>query len=105
MPLRRHFIPLCALVSFGCSGGDLLVPGDGQPTDGEQPAPSATVSTISAAPAAVDAVTGTASIIVTVRDENGDPVQGATVTLQGTGSGNTLVQPGLRVLTGSRPGH
>jgi hypothetical protein len=39
-------------------------------------------------------VTGTASIIVTVRDENGDPIQGATVALQSTGSGNTLIQPG-----------
>jgi hypothetical protein len=30
-----------------------------------------------------------------VRDENGDPVEGATVTLQATGGGNALVQPGL----------
>ena len=93
--LSRLFVPLFALASFGCTGGDLLVPGDGQPTDGEQPAPSATVSTITAAPASVDAVTGTSSIIVTVRDENGDPIQGASVTLQGTGSGNTLLQPGV----------
>ncbi len=93
--LRRLFIPLCALASFGCTGGDLLVPGDEQPTDGQPPAPSTTVSTITAAPASVEAVSGTSSIVVTVRDENGDPVQGATVTLQGTGSGNTFLQPGL----------
>src|SRR5688572_19101184 len=77
--LRRLCIPLGVLASFGCTGGDLLVPGDEQPTDGQQTALSATVSTMTAAPASIDAVTGTASIIVTARDENGDPVEGATV--------------------------
>src|SRR5688572_27213008 len=103
--LRRLCIPLGVLASFGCTGGDLLVPGEEQPTDGQQTALSATVSTMTAAPASIDAVTGTASIIVTARDENGDPVEGATVTLHGTGSGNTFRQPSLTgpdgVATGS----
>jgi adhesin/invasin len=37
--------------------------------------------------------TGTSTITVTVNDASGHPVGGATVTLQATGSGNTLAQP------------
>jgi Bacterial Ig-like domain (group 1) len=90
--LRRLSIPFCAIISFGC-GGELVIPGEEQPVDGQQPVPSAAVSAISAAPSTMEAVTGSSSIIVTVRDETGEPVEGATVTLHGTGSGNTLLQP------------
>jgi hypothetical protein len=43
----------------------------------------------------VEAVTGSSNIVVTVRDENEDPVEGATVTLRATGGGNALVQPSV----------
>ena len=55
--------------------------------------PSASLSTISAEPASIEPGTGSSTITVTVRDEEGDPVQGAAVTLQATGDGNTLTQP------------
>lgn len=55
--------------------------------------PSATRSTISAAPTSIVAASGTSTITVRVRDDNGDPVEGATVVLQATGDGNTLTQP------------
>jgi hypothetical protein len=77
------------LISWACGGGDLGLPSDG--SDGG--APSAVRSTISAEPALIEVGTGTSMITVTVRDEAGDPVAGATVALQATGSGNTLTQP------------
>ena len=55
--------------------------------------PSASLSTVSASPTSIQAVTGTSTITVTVRDGNGSPVQGATVALAASGSGNTLTQP------------
>ncbi|HEX6104472.1 MAG TPA: Ig-like domain-containing protein [Gemmatimonadales bacterium] len=55
--------------------------------------PSATRSTVSADPTSIQAISGTSTITVTVRDGNGSPVSGATVSLQATGSGNTLTQP------------
>jgi adhesin/invasin len=51
------------------------------------------LSTVSAEPTSIPAITGTAAITVTVRDGSGAPVSGATVTLQATGSGNTVTQP------------
>jgi hypothetical protein len=55
--------------------------------------PSATRSTVSADPSSIAVATGTSTITVTVRDERGNPVEGATVSLQANGTGNTLIQP------------
>jgi hypothetical protein len=55
--------------------------------------PSAERSTILAEPSSIEAGSGTSIIAVTVRDEAGNPVQGATVTLEASGEGNTLTQP------------
>ncbi|HEY6157905.1 MAG TPA: Ig-like domain-containing protein, partial [Gemmatimonadales bacterium] len=56
--------------------------------------PSAAQSTVVAAPAAITAGAGSSTITVTVRDANGNPIQGATVTLAVTpAGGSTLTQP------------
>jgi hypothetical protein len=55
--------------------------------------PSASLSTVSAAPTTIQAINGSSIITVTVRDGGGAPVSGATVQLSATGSGNTLGQP------------
>ncbi len=57
------------------------------------PPVSASLSTVAAAPTAITAGGGGATITVTVKDANGNPVGGATVVLTATGSGNTLTQP------------
>src|SRR5207253_2769815 len=55
--------------------------------------------TVSAAQSTVTAISpiaagsGTSTITVTARDANGNPIQGATVVLAATGSGNTLTRP------------
>src|SRR5207247_1308375 len=54
---------------------------------------SASQSTVAAAPSTIEAGTGSSPITVTARDANGNPIAGATVQLQATGSGNTLTQP------------
>jgi adhesin/invasin len=56
---------------------------------------SAALSTVAAAPGTIEAGTGSATITVTVRDANGDPMSGAAVELAATGAGNTLSAPGL----------
>ncbi len=61
--------------------------------DAPAPGPSAERSSVTAAPASIQVATGVAVITVTVRDEDGEPVVGATVTLSATGAGNTLTQP------------
>src|SRR5207302_869727 len=53
---------------------------------------SASQSTVSAT-SPIAAGSGTSTITVTARDANGNPIQGATVVLAATGSGNTLTQP------------
>src|SRR5205823_3662551 len=66
-----------------------------------QPAPvtvtssgvTAAQSTVLAAPPTIEAGTGISTITVTARDANGNPISGATVQLQASGSGNTLTQP------------
>ena len=62
-------------------------------SDGSGSEPSASRSTISAEPSSILAGTGASTIVVTVLDQSGDPVEGATVTLQGTGESNDLAQP------------
>jgi adhesin/invasin len=64
--------------------------------EGESPGgaiPSGTRSTISVDPSTIDAGAGTATVTVTVLDDGGNPVSGATVTLQASGGGNNLSQP------------
>jgi hypothetical protein len=77
------------LLSWACGGSDLRLP----PEESGGGMPSAGRSTISAVPASIEAGTGMSTITVTVRDEAGDPVEGAVVALQATGTGNTLIQP------------
>jgi hypothetical protein len=55
--------------------------------------PSADLSTITASPASIEAGTGQSTITVTVRDGQGTPIEGATVTLSASGTGNLLTQP------------
>jgi adhesin/invasin len=55
--------------------------------------PSASRTSVTADPSSIPALTGTATITVTVRDAAGGPVSGASVVLVATGSGNTLTQP------------
>jgi adhesin/invasin len=50
-------------------------------------------STVVAAPTSITAGTETSTITVTAKDALGNPIQGATVVLATTGSGNTLTQP------------
>ncbi len=83
---RPFALTLATLAAAGCAGGDLVLPSG---VDG----PSAGRSALSAAPASIEAGSATSAIAVTVRDGDGNPVEGATVTLQATGGGNTLTQP------------
>jgi hypothetical protein len=57
------------------------------------PQPSAGLSSVTASPESIEAVTGLSVIRVTVRDGQGDPIAGATVALAATGPGNVLTQP------------
>jgi hypothetical protein len=82
----RAVIAGAAFVTFTAVGTS----GDG---GGGGSVPSASRSTVSADPTSIPAGTGTSAITVTVLDEQGTPVQGATVSLQASGSGNTLTQP------------
>ncbi len=54
---------------------------------------SAAQSTVSANPTSISTDGETSTITVTARDANGNPIQGATVVLAATGTGNTLTQP------------
>ena len=65
----------------------------GTEDDGSGDGPSASRSEVAADPDVIEAVTGSATIRVTVRDGSGDPVEGADVELEGSGGGNTLTQP------------
>jgi Bacterial Ig-like domain (group 1) len=87
--LLRLTASATVLSLFACGGEDLVLPTDGVPGSES----SAHLSTISVDPSSIEAGNGTSSIRVTVRDEQGEPVPGAVVTLSATGSGNTLVQP------------
>ncbi len=56
--------------------------------------PSGSASTVEADPGTITVTSGSATITVTVTDDYGNPVAGATVILDATGTGNTLTQPG-----------
>ncbi|MGH7567794.1 MAG: Ig-like domain-containing protein [Gemmatimonadales bacterium] len=53
---------------------------------------SASLSTVSASPTTIPAVTGTSTITVTAKDAFGNAIVGAAVVLNATGVGNTLTQ-------------
>jgi hypothetical protein len=76
------------VVAFTANGS-----GGGGGGGGGGSGPSASRSTVSADPTSIEAITGTSTITVTVRDGSGAGIQGATVALSATGSGNTLTQP------------
>jgi Bacterial Ig-like domain (group 1) len=82
----------------------------GQPSDSDSiqvAAPSASRSSVTAAPDTITASRGalTATITVTVRDGNGVPLRGATVTLDAApDTGNTLTQPGVTDANGQVTG-
>jgi adhesin/invasin len=59
----------------------------------DAPRPSAELSSVTASPESIEAVTGLSVIRVVVRDGQGDPLAGATVTLAAIGAGNVLNQP------------
>ena len=61
---------------------------------------SATVSTIDALPATIDAATGVSTITVTVHDGQGHVIPGASVELLASGSGNTVAPEGLTDASG-----
>ncbi|HJS44305.1 MAG TPA: Ig-like domain-containing protein, partial [Gemmatimonadales bacterium] len=65
---------------------------------------NAAQSTVIAAPTSITAGTGTSTITVTARDANGNPIQGATIVLAASGSGNTVTQPGLTNASGVATG-
>jgi hypothetical protein len=86
--------------SIGPNRLEAQVPGIGSVTfsavatpDGGPPEPSGSTSTIEATPSSIPVGSGTATITVTVRDANGDPVSGATVVLGASGDAVTLTQP------------
>jgi len=85
------FIPIAGQ-TFTDSGSTACHGPGGPPPGGGV---SASLSTVSAAPTTIPASSGasTTTITVTAKDENGNPVSGATVVLSATGSGNTLTQP------------
>ncbi|HET9383659.1 MAG TPA: invasin domain 3-containing protein, partial [Gemmatimonadales bacterium] len=54
---------------------------------------SADQSTVAVTPGSITAGSGLATITVTARDAFGNPIEGAAVVLEATGTGNTLIQP------------
>jgi len=56
--------------------------------------PSASISTVTASPTSITAGSGVSNITVTVKDDFGNRISGATVVLAASGTGNTLTQPG-----------
>ena len=59
----------------------------------DPPEPSGELSSLTATPGSIEAITGVANITVTVRDQRGEPIAGATVTLLASGPSNFLTQP------------
>ena len=82
-----QFVPVAGQTASDAGSGSC------HKTAGAGTAVSAAQSTVSASPAAFTAGSGTATITVTAKDANGNPISGATVVLAATGSGNTLTQP------------
>ena len=87
--------PLPILTALSCGGGELTLPpqGDGIGEGGEAVVPSPALTTVTAAPTVIPVVMGVSEITVTVRDETGARVPGATVLLTASGTGTTITQP------------
>lgn len=66
----------------------------------EPPTPSAGGSSLSVEPNTIQLGLGTATITVVVRDEEGNPIEGAVVVLRASGDGNSITQPELTGPTG-----
>ncbi len=81
------FVPVAGS-TFSDSGSTAChaAPGSGSAVSPSQ-------STLAAAPTALTAGSGSATITVTVKNASGNPISGATVVLAATGTGNTLTQP------------
>ena len=79
-----------AVTGVELSGGPVVFSATGVPGP-----ISASQSTVTAAPASISASSGSSAstITVTVRDQFGNPLQGVSVTLAVSGTGNTLTQP------------
>lgn len=72
-------------------GIELKASGSGS---GGGPTVSPVLSTVASDVGSIVAGSGTATITVTVKDANGQPISGATVVLSATGSANSLTPPG-----------
>jgi protocatechuate 3,4-dioxygenase beta subunit len=66
--------------------------------------PDAAQSTVSANPTSIEQTTGTSTITMTVKDEFGNPVNGASVVLGASGTGNSIGQPGATNASGVTTG-
>ena len=77
----------------GAAIGIEIKSGEPAPPPPPPPPVSAAQSTVTADPVSIQASTGSSTITVTVRDESGAPISGATVVLSASGDGNTLTQP------------
>jgi hypothetical protein len=81
------------VAALGCSS-DLNIPTDpAEEVPAGDVAASASRSTVTADPSTIVAGSGIATITVTVRDEDGNPIDGAIVSLQGSGTDVALRQP------------
>src|SRR3989304_5296611 len=76
---------LAALLG-GCRSREALSPRAPGP-------PSSTRSTLVASPSSIPVGGGSATVVVTARDANANPIAGATVLRAASGSGNALLQP------------
>jgi hypothetical protein len=85
----RATISGVSFVTFTAVGN----PGDDGGGNVGDSTPSASRSSVAADPTSIAAGTGSSTITVTVRDGRGDPVEGATVSLEAAGTGVTLTQP------------
>lgn len=86
--VRRLIATLPLLAALRCGGGDLVLP-----PGGGSPGASPTRSTVTADPAAIEPQTGVATVTVTVRDSDGNPMDGLHVGLHAIGSDVDLKQP------------
>jgi hypothetical protein len=86
--VRRPVATLPLLAALRCGGGDLVLPPGGASVGA-----SPSRSTVTADPATIEPQTGVATVTVTVRDSDGNPVDGLNVGLHASGSDVDLKQP------------
>ncbi|HEX2249272.1 MAG TPA: Ig-like domain-containing protein, partial [Gemmatimonadales bacterium] len=90
--LLRLFQVSWIATALAC-GSDLNIPTDPADEAPAEAAVSASRSSVTADPTKIVAGSGVAVITVTARDDDGNPIEGAIVSLQGTGTDITLTQP------------